>query len=187
MQGYFAFATVILLILLVISRVILLKKLGISAFKFGEMDKNDFLIPVCALPLLYMILSNVFRLPKIGAALFSSDIVSWIGVALCMIGLGLFLSALISFGKSFRVGIDEEHPGKLVTSGAFAFSRNPIYTAFGLILLGIFLVYPNWILLLYVVAGFWLFNRQVSREEASLKKIYGGEYKEYCKKVRRYF
>jgi protein-S-isoprenylcysteine O-methyltransferase Ste14 len=93
---------------------------------------------------------------------------------------------LISFGKSFRVGIDEEQPGALITTGVFAISRNPIYTAFGLVLLGIFLIYANWILLLYLIAGFWLFNRQVLREEDSLKKIYGDEYIEYCKKVRRY-
>jgi protein-S-isoprenylcysteine O-methyltransferase Ste14 len=33
----------------------------------------------------------------------------------------------MSFGTSFRVGIDVEHPDKLVTTGIFAVSRNPIY------------------------------------------------------------
>ena len=55
---------------------------------------------------------------------------------------------------------------QLVTTGIFAFSRNPIYIAFGLILLGQFLVFPNWILLVYLGAGTWLFHRQVLREEA---------------------
>lgn len=186
MQRYFAIATVVLLILLVLSRVVLLRKLGIHAFKFGEMDKKDFLIPVCALPLIYLFLSGVFNLPRIGSLLFQNGTVAWIGVALCMLGLALFLWALISFGRSFRVGIDEDHPGPLVTSGAFQVSRNPIYTAFGLILLGVFLVYPNWILLPYLPVGFWLFNRQVLLEEGSLRKIYGEEYEKYMTKVRRY-
>ncbi|HCF49202.1 MAG TPA: isoprenylcysteine carboxylmethyltransferase family protein, partial [Syntrophomonas sp.] len=67
----------------------------------------------------------------------------------------------------------EDQPGALITTGAFAVSRNPIYTAFGFILLGIFLIFPNWVVLLYLLAGLWLMNRQVLREEESLQKIYG--------------
>lgn len=186
MQGYFAIAVLILLIVLVLSRAFLLKKTGIKAMKFGQTDKKDFFIFPFALLFFYLVFASAMNLPVPGAKLFSSGIVSWIGTVLCIIGLLLFLLSLISFGKSFRVGIDEDHPGHLVTSGIFAISRNPIYTSFGLVLLGIFLIFPNWILLLYLGAGIWLFNRQVLREEESLKKIYGKEYMEYCKKVRRY-
>jgi len=186
MQGYFAIATVILLVILVLSRVFIMNKMGIKAMKFGEMDKKDFLIPPFALMYFYLIFASALNLPKFGVELFSNEIIGWIGVALCILGLILFLLSLISFGKSFRVGIDEKHPGALVTTGVFAFSRNPIYTAFGVILLGIFLISPNWILLVYLIVGKWLFNRQVLREEDSLTKIYGEEYVEYCNKVRRY-
>jgi hypothetical protein len=41
-----------------------------------------------------------------------------------------FAVTLKSFGDSFRVGIDEKKPDKLVTSGMFAISRNPIYVCF---------------------------------------------------------
>jgi protein-S-isoprenylcysteine O-methyltransferase Ste14 len=186
MQGYFAVVTIILLIILVLSRVYLLNKVGIKAMKFGEIDKKDFLIPPFALFYFYIIFASALNLPRLGTELFSNEIIGWIGVILCMFGLILFMLSLISFGKSFRVGIDEDHPGSLVTTGVFALSRNPLYTAFGLILLGIFLIFPNWILMIYFFAGIWLFNRQVLREEESLKKIYGEEYEEYCKKVRRY-
>jgi protein-S-isoprenylcysteine O-methyltransferase Ste14 len=171
---------------MVLFRISQLRKMGIKAVKFGEMDKKDFIIPPFALLFLYVILSSAFSLPKLGAEFFENEIVNWVGVALCILGLLLFFTSLVSFGKSFRVGIDEEKPGALITTGAFAISRNPIYTAFGITLLGIFLIFPNWIILLYLIAGFWLFNRQVLREEESLKKIYGKEYSEYCKKVRRY-
>ena len=76
--------------------------------------------------------------------------------------------------------------GELVTTGAFAISHNPIYTAFGLVLIGIFLIIPNWIVLIYVFAGIWLFNRQILLEEQSLKRIYCKKYTVYCKKVRRF-
>jgi protein-S-isoprenylcysteine O-methyltransferase Ste14 len=186
MQRYFALITVILLVLMVLSRVFMMQRMGIKAMRFGELDKKDFFIPPFALLLFYLILASALSLPMLGFELFHSEIIGWVGVVLCMLGLMVFLLSLISFGKSFRVGIDEEHPGALITTGVYGISRNPIYVAFGLVLLGIFLILPNWILLLYLVAGILLFHRQVLREEESLKNIYGEEYLEYCKKVRRY-
>jgi protein-S-isoprenylcysteine O-methyltransferase Ste14 len=58
--------------------------------------------------------------------------------------------------------------------------------AFAFVLLGQFLVFSNWILLVYLVAAVALFHRQVSREEEFLKKQYGREYSEYCDRVHRY-
>jgi protein-S-isoprenylcysteine O-methyltransferase Ste14 len=98
----------------------------------------------------------------------------------------LILWSLVSFGQSFRIGIDTEHPNKLITSGVFAFSRNPIYVAFAFVLLGQFLVFSNWIVLVYMGAAVWLFHRQVSLEEEYLKKHYGQKYLDYCNQVRRY-
>lgn len=154
---------------------------------FGKIDKTDFLIAPFALFYFYTVFANAFNLPAVARQeFFHSEIISWVGVFLCLAGLLLLLWSLISFGQSFRVGIDIEHPDKLVTSGIFAFSRNPIYVAFASILLGQFLIFPNWILLVYLCAGIWLFHRQVLREEDYLKKHYGREYLEYCKQVRRY-
>ena len=65
-------------------------------------------------------------------------------------------------------------------------SRNPIYVAFAVVLLGQCLIFSNWILLVYLGAAVWLFHRQVLREEDYLKQHYGQEYLKYCQKVRRY-
>ncbi|PID14507.1 isoprenylcysteine carboxyl methyltransferase [Sporosarcina sp. P34] len=186
MQGYIAVTTITLLIILVITRSIQLKKFGIKVVTFGKIDKKDFIIPPFALLLFYVIMSNVFHLPKLGTKLFTNEFIGWIGVFLCFGGLLLFVYSVLSFGESFRVGIDEENPGSLITTGAFSISRNPIYTAFGMVLLGEFLIYPNWIVLVYLIVGFWLFNRQVRLEEQSLVKIYGEAYTKYCQNVRRY-
>jgi protein-S-isoprenylcysteine O-methyltransferase Ste14 len=96
------------------------------------------------------------------------------------------LWSLVSFGKSFRVGIDVDQPGQLVTTGVFSFSRNPIYVAFAFILIGEFLISPTWITLVYLAAGIWLFHRQVLREEEYLNKHYGQEYLDHCNRVSRY-
>ena len=105
---------------------------------------------------------------------------------LCLAGLVLLFLSLVSLGESFRVGIDQEHPDKLITTGLFAFSRNPIYVAFGLVLMGQFLVFPNWIPLVYMVAAIGVIHRQVLREEEFLREHYGQEYSDYCGRVRRY-
>jgi protein-S-isoprenylcysteine O-methyltransferase Ste14 len=97
------------------------------------------------------------------------------------------LWSLVSFGKSFRVGIDAEHPERLITDGIFAFRRNPIYVAFAFILIGQFFIFSNWILFVYICAAIWLFHRQVLLEEEYLKNHYGQEYADYCNRVRRYF
>ncbi len=186
MARYIAVVTLVLLVILVLFRAFQLKKLGIKALRFGELDKKDFFIPPFALLLFYIIFSSAFGLPEIGADLFYNELVSWAGVAICIMGILFFVYALISFGKSFRVGLDEDQPGELITTGAFSISRNPIYTAFGLVLTGVFLIIPNWIILIYMVAGIWIFNRQIPLEEESLRKIYGEKYVKYRNRVRRF-
>jgi protein-S-isoprenylcysteine O-methyltransferase Ste14 len=187
MPKYFAALTLVLFIGMVLARVFLLKRKGIRAVYFGNLDKKDFLIPPFVLFYFYLVFANTFNLPTVSTQeFFDSEIIRWIGVFLCLAGLSLVLWSLVSFGRSFRVGIDTEHPDKLITSGAFSYSRNPIYVAFAFILLGQFLIFPNWLLLVYLFAGIWLFHRQVLREEDYLKKHYGKEYLEYSNRVRRY-
>lgn len=164
-----------------------MKRMAIKAVHFGKRDKKDFLIPPFALFYFYVVFSAAFDFPAVSRQeFFRSGAVSWLGVFFCLAGLFLLAMSLVSFGKSFRVGIDSEHPDRLVTTGVFAFSRNPIYIAFALVLLGEFLIFSNWILLVYLLAGIWLFRRQVSREEEYLKTHYGEQYAEYCARVRRY-
>jgi protein-S-isoprenylcysteine O-methyltransferase Ste14 len=187
MPRYFAALTIVLMLGMVLTRVWLMKRKGIEAMKFGQIDRTDLLIPPFALFYFYLVFAAAFQLPTVSRqGFFHSEIISWVGVLFCLTGLSLLLWSLVSFGQSFRVGIDMEHPDKLITTGVFSISRNPIYVAFAFILVGQFLIFPNWLLLVYLAAGIWLFHRQVLREEAYLRKHYGPEYLEYCKRVRRY-
>ncbi|MFZ0030603.1 MAG: isoprenylcysteine carboxylmethyltransferase family protein [Candidatus Cybelea sp.] len=187
MTAYFGALSIFLLITMVLARVAMLSRQGVSALKFGATDKTDFLIPPFVFLYLYLIFSNAFYWPRvIRSELFVSTWQSWFGVAVCALALIVMFASLISFGKSFRVGIDTGRPGKLVTSGIFGVTRNPIYVAFAFALFGEFLIQPNWLLLAYLVAGAALMHRQVSREESYLRQQYGAEYETYCARVRRY-
>ncbi len=155
--------------------------------RFGEIDKKDFLIPPFVFFYIYVVFAAAFAWPAVSKQeFFHSETISWFGVAACAAGLLVLLWSLVSFGRSFRVGIDVNQPDELITSGIFALSRNPIYVALAAILIGQFLIFPNWILLLYIVTAAWLFHRQVLREEGSLQAHYGQQYLAYSNRVRRY-
>jgi protein-S-isoprenylcysteine O-methyltransferase Ste14 len=137
MQRYLGALTIVLLLAMALTRVFLLRRQGIVAMKLGGIDKTDFLIPPFVLLYVYAVFANAFRWPNVMTHhFFDSEIVAWIGVAFCVAGLLLFLSSLMSFGRSFRIGIDTEQPDSLITDGIFGFSRNPIYVAFAIILIG---------------------------------------------------
>jgi protein-S-isoprenylcysteine O-methyltransferase Ste14 len=187
MPGYFAVLTIVLLLGMVLTRVLLMRRQGVDAMQFGKIDKTDFLIPPFAFFYFYTVFAAAFNLPLVSTQkIFDSEVIAWVGVFVCLAGVLILLWSLVSFGQSFRIGIDTDHPEKLITTGVFAYSRNPIYVAFGLVLLGQFLIFPNWILLVYMGTGIWLFHRQVLREEDFLKKHYDNEYFAYCSRVRRY-
>lgn len=187
MAQYFAAAMVVLLIGTVVCRVWLLRRTGTRAMHFGQLDKTDFLIPPVALFYVYTVFAAAFGWPLASRErFFQSTILAWLGVVLCLVGIGILVLSLVSFGDSFRVGIDVDQPGGLVTTGIFAVSRNPIYVGFFVFLVGQLLVFPNWVPLIYLVAGTALFHRQVLREEEFMRQRYGHLYADYCRHVRRY-
>lgn len=187
MPSYLAALTFVLLIGIVAARMWLLRRMGVRTMYFGRLDKTDFLIPPIVLFYIYTVFAAAFGWPLLSTRrFFHSDALAWLGAVLCLIGLVLITASMFAFGRSFRVGVDVDHPDRLVTTGIFAFSRNPIYTAFSFILLGQFLIFPNWVPLAALLAGLWLLHRQVLREEAFLRQHYGEEYAAYCRRVRRY-
>ena len=137
----------------------------------------------------YAILSTAVGLPfpaVLRNYLFRLTAVHWAGVVLCYATLIWFALTLKSFGDSFRIGIDENTRNKLVTNGTFSLSRNPLYLAFIVFLLGMLLTHPNLAACVALVLFAAAIHRQILREEKFLRNHYGQEYEEYCRQVRRY-
>src|SRR5262245_49934402 len=127
MQGYLAALTIVLFLGMVLTRVLLMRRTGTKAVHFGNIDKTDFLIPPFALFYFYTVFAAAFGLPIVSTQkFFHSEVIAWIGVFLCFAALTVLFLSLVSFGNSFRVGIDIDHSDKLVTTDLFAVSRNPI-------------------------------------------------------------
>lgn len=75
---------------------------------------------------------------------------------------------------------------RLVTTGAYAYVRNPLYSAFMIACTGIILCFNNlWLLILPMV--FWSFMTILMKntEEKWLRNLYGQEYINYCSHVNR--
>ncbi len=98
--------------------------------------------------------------------------------------------ALFQFFKS-KTTVDPVNPSKaskLVSSGIYQYSRNPMYLGLLLLLLAWGLHLGN-AFNIVLAAGFVAYmNRfQIVPEEETLSKLFGKEYAQYCTLVRRWF
>ncbi|MDS0478589.1 isoprenylcysteine carboxylmethyltransferase family protein [Natrinema sp. 1APR25-10V2] len=100
-----------------------------------------------------------------------------------LIGAGILLGAWAVGAVGNR---DVESPSELVTTGPFAFSRNPLYIAWTALYVGIaFVVNTAWLFILLPVV-LVATHITVRREGRSLEKAFGDGYREYKNDVRRY-
>lgn len=103
------------------------------------------------------------------------------GIVLIILGIIFFIRAIFES----RIGDNIEN-NQLVQTGAYAYVRNPIYSAFLMVCTGTLLLEGNlWLLILPVI--FWLYMTILMKntEEKWLTELYGEEYKKYCKRVNR--
>lgn len=110
-------------------------------------------------------------------------------VLIVVVGLIFFFSIFkFNTAKTTVNPIAPEKASKLVTSGIYKYSRNPMYLAMLLLLLAWGLRLGNAFNVL-IAAGFvsYINKFQISLEEAALSDKFGKDYRLYCKKVRRWF
>jgi len=109
-----------------------------------------------------------------------------VGLILAGAGLLTFMLAFLSFGNSWRIGIDRKRPGTLVTEGIFRLTRNPIYLAFDLMFIGVFLVNGTWFFMVFGFLAVIACHFQILREEEFLRRQYGDEFEAYRNRTARY-
>jgi protein-S-isoprenylcysteine O-methyltransferase Ste14 len=123
---------------------------------------------------------------KVNVAFLNAAAVKIVGLALVSLGLITFILAFLSFGNSWRIGIDRQKPGTLVTKGIFSITRNPIYLAFDLLSFGMFLMNGTWFFLIFASLAALACHFQILREEEFLRRQYGQDFAEYCRRTARY-
>ena len=112
-----------------------------------------------------------------------------IGILLIFIGIVIAISGVIEFRRA-NTTVDPRDPNKsarLVNTGVYTFSRNPMYLGFALILLGWLVMLANIAaMILLPVFVFYLTQFQIKPEERFLSQKFGTEFDEYRRRVRRW-
>ena len=111
-----------------------------------------------------------------------------------MVGLiGLIVSLIFFFlgfnlFKSYNENpIPTSDTNRIIKTGIFAYTRNPIYLALGLFQFRMFLVIENVMYILSSLGLFiWLNNYVIKAEEDYLKNKFGDEFDRYCGAVKRW-
>ena len=105
--------------------------------------------------------------------------------------LGLLIVLLGNFCRMVARGHKKMHSNRghgLVTSGPYAYVRNPMYLGSFLMGLGfILIVWPWWSVPIFAFLFYQRFNIQIRKEEEHLKKHFGKIYEVYMAKVPRLF
>ena len=180
---------------LLVGRTVLLYKKGIKVWVIGTSAKKpheiileNILVPVLLVWSIFVIAAavRVSLPPVISKTVINPGWTKYVGITLCWIGLIIFLLALISFGKAWRIGIDENNSNELITSGIFGYSRNPVFLFMDLYFAGIMLIYPNAVFITVAICAASGIHLQILREEKFLLQKFGDKYAEYQKRTRRY-
>jgi protein-S-isoprenylcysteine O-methyltransferase Ste14 len=110
-----------------------------------------------------------------------------IGAALASAGLCLMFWGLVTFIYA-RTPVVPTRPARdLVRGGPYRYSRNPMYLGFTGLYAGLALLTNSaWPLVLLPVVLLALTSLVIRREEAHLQRMFGSDYDDYCRRVRRW-
>ncbi len=124
--------------------------------------------------------------PALRTRLPSAQIAGWGGFALLCVGAAVAFAAIARLGASWRIGIDREGPGPLVTGGVYSLVRHPIYTGLLASNLGLAFVTGD-VLAIGMAAGTCVsMPLQARLEEAFLVERFGGDYARYMARTGRF-
>lgn len=75
----------------------------------------------------------------------------------------------------------------IISTGLFAYSRNPIYAAFCVATVGLGLVFNNmWMVVSFIPSAIFVYHIAIKKEEQYLENKFGDEYLLYKQNVRRW-
>jgi len=112
----------------------------------------------------------------------------WIGVALFVGGAVIYFWCAWDFvSKGLGTPAPIDAPRVLVVKGLYRFTRNPMYVGVLSAILGQALYYGSKRVAIYacvVLTAFYLFV--LLYEEPTLRRLFGSQYEEYCRRVPRW-
>lgn len=111
----------------------------------------------------------------------------WVAMVLIAVSIVIVGSAFSTLARAQTAFDARKSTTKIVTSGAFRFSRNPTYLALSILHIGLSFVWgSSWVLLAVVPAIAITQWGVIRREERYLDIKFGDEYRLYASTVRRW-
>ena len=152
-----------------------LARLGRAFFKY-----RDALFP------LLLIAAAFGTRPRLAGTTRTDHVMDAVGVVVS--ASGQVLRALVVGFVYITRGGQNRRPwaNSLVEGGIFGHSRNPLYVANMLILLGLAIVHNGWAMYLVVPLFAFMYMAIVRAEEQYLGTRFGAAYEEYCQRVPRW-
>jgi protein-S-isoprenylcysteine O-methyltransferase Ste14 len=77
-------------------------------------------------------------------------------------------------------------PERLVTTGVFAYTRNPMYIGHLIFLSGLALAFHSWLALFLAIYTAVFFHTRILRDERRLSQQFGDSYDAYARSVKRW-
>jgi len=110
-----------------------------------------------------------------------------LGVALLAAGLILACVAIATFAAVRTTVFPHGSPSRLVTSGPYRFTRNPMYVSLTVTYLGAASTWQFlWPVILLPLPLLWIERLLIPIEERRLTDAFGDTYRAYCRRVRRW-
>lgn len=195
---WFAFGALTCLMGLGLMRALMLRARGVSVFvgdrqRTGWQMLADTVMVACLLAFTYEIIAYAWQLRfHIGPSVLGSSVVDGLasqalGALIVTGAVILYVIALRDLGVSWRLGLDRSAPGPLVTGGVYRWTRHPIYVALDLWFMGTFLLIGRLSFLVLALVWVPLLHAIMDREERFLTGLYGDAYRDYSRRVGRYF
>ena len=118
---------------------------------------------------------------------YQSGFTTGIGRAAIVFGIVLMGVSFVMFIQHKTSVVPKQTPKSMITIGPYKYSRNPIYVADAIILIGYILTLGSVISFLLVPAFAWIIRlRFINDEEAGIRAEFGQAYEDYCKQTRRW-
>jgi protein-S-isoprenylcysteine O-methyltransferase Ste14 len=122
-----------------------------------------------------------------GPAWLEAPVLRILGSVTLLAGLGLDLAAMRTMSRQRANILPHRSATALVTTGPFAWSRNPIYLGNTIVLLGAGFAFANpWFLLAAPAAVIAVTRLAIVREEAHLAGLFGSAWQAYCLRTARW-
>lgn len=80
----------------------------------------------------------------------------------------------------------EKPPDRIVTDGAYAYLRNPMYLGHLIFMLGLAITFSSWLAVALLVFHIFWFHIRVLRDEERLELRFGEPYRDYKRRVKRW-